>query len=177
MLKKIFATTFAFLAIFIFTSTTFAAKNTLGVVVVGGAEYKTKDYYKIIQGSLDVPSNFNLLIGDKMQSSYQKYLLEYDLVGEKIPRKQNLVDFTARSGCDKVLFLFVDATSDHQNNAKSKQKNRFLVQVDSYLCDGIKVLDVQTTSQENNSRTSDLRARRGSFRKCIDQLSKAINFK
>lgn len=172
-MKKIFLMSFALLVIF--SCSAFAAtKSSVGFVIVGGSEYKTEDYYKTVSGTFKGKANISIKIGDEMQSKYQKYLLEYDLIGETVPRKQNLVDFTARSSCNEVVFLFVTSTTDHQNNPKSRQKNRLTVQVDAYRCNGFSVVDVQTTSQESKSNTSDLRARREAFKKCLKQIENII---
>lgn len=170
-LKKIFMITIALLIIF--SCNAFAAqRSTIGFVIVGGAEFKTNDYYKMIKDEFKPKNGAKFIIGDEMQSKYQKYLIEYDMVGNTVPRRQNLVDFVARSGCSEVIFLFVTSSTDHQNNPNTRQKNRISVQVDAYRCDGIRVIDVQTTSQESNSKTSDLRARREAFRKCLDEVAK-----
>ena len=173
-MKKIFLATAAFLAIFIFNVAISSAKSVVhtGVVIVGGAEFKTSDYYKAVQQNLNFKGNTK--VGDEMQSKYQTFLLENDLLSEKLPRKQYLLDFTAQSGCERILFLVVTSTADHQNNPKSKQKNRFSVQVDAYLCDRYKILAGATSAQQNDSNTSDLRARRGSFKKCLSEIAKLI---
>ena len=171
-LKKIFVMTLAMLIIFSCTAFA-AANNSVGVVIVGGAEFKTKDFYKMIPNVFDLNKS-RCKVGDEIQGKYQKFLLERDLLGETIPRKQNLIDFAAKSGCSKVLFLVVDSTADHQNDPKRNQKNRLSIQVDAYLCDSLQVIDVQTTGQESNSNTSDLRARRKAFKKCLEELSKTM---
>ena len=76
---------------------------------------------------------------------------------------------------NEVIFLFVTSSTDHQNNPKTRQKNRISVQLDAYRCNGIQVLDVQTTSQESNSKTSDLRARREAFEKGLKEVAKVYN--
>lgn len=172
-MKKIFLMTFALLMIF--SCHALAAQKTLGFVLVGGAEFKTSDYYKMIPEAFNLPKDYPYKIGDELQSKYQKFLLERDLVGDNSPRKQNLTDFTARSGCDEIIFLFLNSTADHQNNGKRRQKNRVSVQADAYLCNNLKVLDVATTSQEYKSKTSDLRARRGAFKKCLTELAKVLH--
>jgi len=172
--KKNFFAAVTFLAIFICGVSISSAKSadSTGVVIIGGAEFKTSDYYKAVKQNLNFKGTAK--IGDEMQSKYQKFLLENDLLDENFPRKQYLFDFTAQSGCEKILFLVVTSTADHQNNPKSKQKNRFSVQVVAYLCDKYKVLDSATSAQQNDSNTSDLRARRGSFKKCMSEIAKLL---
>ncbi len=172
-MKKIFLVAAAFLSIFIFGAGISSAQGNLGIVIVGGAEFKTADYYKIVSQTFKLQENFK--IGDEMQSKYQRFLMENDLLDEKIPRKQHLLDFTAQSGCEEILFLIIDSTADHQNNGKRRQKNRLSVQVDAYLCDSYKILEGATFVKDSKSKTSDLRARREAFKKCLTELAKVIN--
>lgn len=159
--------------------TTFAASNSLknvGAVVVGGAEYKTPEFYKFIKDKFDPKSGAKFVVGGDLQNKYQKFLLNRDLVGNETPRRQDLIDFAAASGYGKILFIVVsDSSADHQNNSKSRQRNRTSIQIDGYLCSASGVIDVATASDQSDSRTSDLRARRGAFKKCLEELAKTLN--
>ena len=159
--------------------TAFAAKDfsrAVGVVVVGGAEYKTPEFYKFIKNKFDPKSGAKFEVGGDLQNKYQKFLINRDLVGDETPRRQELIDFTAASGYGKILFIVInDSNAEHQNNAKSRQRNRTAVQVDGYLCNNSGVIDVATASQQSDSSTSDLRARRGAFKKCLEELAKNLN--
>ena len=159
--------------------TAFAAKNfsrSVGVVVVGGAEYKTPEFYKFIKNKFSPKSGANFDVGGDLQNKYQKFLLNRDLVGNETPRRQDLIDFAAASGYGKILFVVVsDSSADHQNNSKSRQRDRISVQVDGYLCSASGVIDVATASNQSDSQTSDLRARRGAFKKCLEELAKNLN--
>lgn len=176
-MKKIFAMIFS--TILIFSSTAFAANNfakSVGVIVIGGAEYKTPEFYKIIRNEFDPKSGAKFLVGEDLQNKYQKFLLNRDLIGNNIPRQNDLIDFTRISGYGKILFISIpDSNTDHQNNANRRQKDRISVQVDGYLCNNLSVIEVATASQHSNSKTSDLRARRGAFKKCLESLAKTLN--
>ena len=156
--------------------TAFAAKDfsrSVGVVVVGGAEYKTPEFYKFVKSKFDPKSGAKFDVGGDLQNKYQKFLLNRDLVGNTIPRRQDLIDFAAASGYGKILFVVVsDSSAEHQNNSKSRQKDRVSVQVDGYLCAASGVIDVATASEQSNSKTSDLRARRGAFKNVLKNLQK-----
>lgn len=162
-----------------FSCTVFAAKDfsrNVGAVVVGGAEYKTPEFYKFVKDKFDPKSGAKFEIGGDLQNKYQKFLLNRDLVGNTIPRRQDLIDFAAASGYGKILFVVVsDSSADHQNNSKSRQRDRVSVQVDCYLCSAGGVIDVATASEQSDSKTSDLRARRGAFKKCLEELAKTLN--
>lgn len=176
-MKKIFPVMLAIL--FIISGSAFAANNLLrsvGVVVIGGAEFKTPEFYKIIKKEFDPKSGAKFVVSGDLQNKYQKFLINRNLVGNNIPRREDLIDFTAASGYGKILFIVIpNSTADHQNNSYSRQKDRISVQVDGYLCNNLSVVEVATSSQHSNSKTSDLRARRGAFRKCLEDLSKTLN--
>lgn len=176
-MKKILSMMLAMVVIF--SCTAFAEKNLLrnvGVVVIGGAEFKTPEFYKIIKNEFNPKSGAKFYIGGDLQNKYQKFLMNNDLVGNTIPRKNDLISFTAMSGYGKILFIVIpDSNVDHQNNAKSRQRDRISVQVDGYLCNSTSVIEVATASQQSDSKTSDLRARRGAFKKCLEDLAKDLN--
>ena len=175
-MKKIFLMILA--TLLISSTCAFAANNfkSVGAVVIGGSEFKTPEFYKMIKNEFDPKSGANFSVGGDLQNQYQKFLLNRDLIGDSIPHKKDLVDFTAMSGYGKILFIVIPVSNtDHQNNAKSRQKDRISVQVDGYVCNNSGVIEVATASQQSDSRTSDLRARRGAFRKCLKDLAKNLN--
>lgn len=177
-MRKIFLIAAVFLVMF--SCTAFATRElmprNIGIVVIGGAEFKTPDFYKLVKNEFNPKSGAKLEVGGDLQNKYQKFLLNRDLSGNTTPRRQDLIDFTAISGCKKILFVSVSSsTADHQNNANRRQKDRISLQVDGYLCSSLEVIDVATSSQKSNSKTSDLRARRSAFKKCLEELSNFLN--
>lgn len=145
------------------------------VVIIGGAEFKTNDYYKIVRKNFGKSTNVTFEAGDDVQERYQIFMMERYDIGETTPHKQDLVDFAAENGYGNVLFLIVDEHLDTQNNSSSRQKNRITVQLDAYYVNGSRIIDVTTTSQDFNSKTSNLRARRGAFEKCVKEVAKKLN--
>ena len=174
-MKKIFMLAAMIMALF--SCTAFAAYNSYGtkVVIIGGGEFKTADYYKIIQKNLGSKSGNKYECGNEIQKRYQVFMMDRYDIGENTPRKQDFIDFTAWSGYGKVLFLIVDENIDTQNNAKRRQKNRSTIQLDAYLVNGSRIVDFTTTSQDFTSKTSNLRARRGAFEKCLKDVATAMN--
>lgn len=170
-MKKLFLLATAILALV--SCTAFAASGVYGttkVVIVGGAEFKTNDYYKSIQKALAKSSN-NYDCGNEIQRRYQLFMMERYDIGENRPRKQDLIDFAAQNGYGNVLFLIVNENIDTQNNAKRRQKNRSTIQLDAYLANGSRIIDFTTTAQDFTSKTSNLRARRGAFEKCLKEVA------
>lgn len=150
--------------------------SSVGIVLIGNAEFKTPDYYNIAKAEIHPRSGAKCEIGSQVQSQYAAYWLNKGHVEEQTPSKQDLIDFAAESGYGKVLFLVVsDSTIDVHRNAKSKEKDRISVQVNGYLATSTSVLQIYTAAHHEDSRTSNLRARRGAFRKCVDEIGEAMN--
>ncbi len=174
-MKKIFI--LAALIVAALTCTAFAAQSFYGtkVIIIGGGEFKTADYYKIIQKNLGSKSGNKYECGNEIQKRYQVFMMDRYDIGENKPHKQDFIDFAAWSGYRNVLFLIVDENIDTQNNAKRRQKNRSTIQLDAYLVNGSRIVDFTTTSQDFTSKTSNLRARRGAFEKCLKDAAKSMN--
>lgn len=150
--------------------------NNIGVVIIGGAEFKTDDFFRIVKSELNPKSGAKILAGNDMQTRYKKYWLNRGYIGEQTPQRDDFIHFTATSGCRKVVFIIVaDSVVDKHNNAKRREKDRVSVQLDAYLCTQTGVEDVFSASDDELSKTSNLRARRGAFKKCLDEISKSLN--
>ena len=172
-MKKIFI--LAALIVAACSVTAFAASNYgTKVVIIGGGEFKTSDYYKIIEKNLGSQGKNRFECGNEIQKRYQVFIMDRYDIGEDKPRKQDFIDFTAWSGYGKVLFLVVDENIDTQTHGKHSQKNRSTIQMDAYLTSSTGIVDFTTTSQEFTSKASNLRARRGAFEKCLKDVAKSM---
>jgi hypothetical protein len=168
-LKKIFVLAAMIMAVF--SCTAFAASGYgTKVVIIGGGEFKTADYYKIIQKNLGTKSSTKYECGNDIQKRFQVFMMNRYDIGEDKPRKQDMSDFAAWSGYGKVLFIFVDENIDTQTHGNHSQKNRSTIQMDAYLVTSSGISDFNTTSQEFTSKASNLRARRGAFEKCLKEI-------
>ena len=160
------------------TCTVFAAQNSYTgnkVVIISGAEFKTKDYYKIVEKNLGSKTKTPYECGDEIQRQYQLFMMERYDIGEDKPRKQDMIDFAARNNYKKVVFIILDETIDTQTHGDHRQKNRSNVQMDAYLVSNDRIADFATTSQEFTSKASNLRARRGAFEKCLKEVATVMN--
>ena len=151
--------------------------NSVGVVIVGGAEFKTNDFYNVVKDRFKPLSGAKIVVGNELQTLYKKYWLNRGFIGEQPTQKSDLIEFAAMSGCDKVICLIVTDTVDKQNSSNHRQKSRVSVQVDAYLCTPTDVVDVFSASDDENSKGSPLRARRGAFDKCLKEIGKSLNQK
>ena len=173
MLKKIFLLA---LMICLMISGTALARENVGVVIIGGAEFKTDDFFKAVRSELNPKSGAKIIAGNDMQTRYKKYWLNRGYIGEQTPQKDDLIDFAATSGCNKIVCIIVsDVVDDQRNSGKHRQQNRISLQLDAYLCTPTNVEDVFSASKEVNSKGSALRARSGVFKKCLDEISKSLN--
>lgn len=175
-LKKIFL--LAAMICFVLSGTAFAARDykSVGVVIIGGADYKTDDFYKAVRSEIKPKSGAKIIVGNEMQTLYKKYWLREGYIGEQTPQKNDLIHFAAMSGYKKIVCIIVaDSVVDRHNNPKSREKDRVSVQLDAYLCTPTNVEEVFSASDEELSKTSNLRARRGAFQKCLDEISKTLN--
>ena len=175
-MKKIFW--LAAIIFFAVSGTAFAAKDyqSVGVVIIGGADFKTDDFYKIVRNELKPKSGAKIFVGNEMQTLYKKYWLREGYIGEQTPQKKDLINFAAMSGHKKIVCIIVaDSVVDRHNTPKSREKDRVSVQLDAYLCTPANVEDVFSASDEELSKTSNLRARRGAFQKCLKEIAKTLN--
>lgn len=175
-MKKIFL--LAVMICLAMMSTALAARDyqSVGVVIIGGAEFTTKDYYEIVKDELKPVSVAKILVGNDMQTRYKRYWLSKGFIGEQTPQRQDLIDFAAMSGCNKVVCLVVaNSNLDTQNNSNRRQKERITVQLDAYVCTPTAVINIYSASDDEKSKTSNLRARRGAFRKCLEEIAKDLN--
>lgn len=145
------------------TGTAFAARNhqVIGVVVVGGEEFSSEAYSRIVANQLQPKSGAKLLTGKKIQIQYKTVWANFGGVGtEDNPQREDMIQFAAFSGCNKVVFFVVSNSTDAMT-------------VDAYLCSSSAVEETFTSSRDED--TSDKGARRGAFRRCVNDFAKNLN--
>ena len=172
-MRKVIALTALMMLI---VTTAFAAPSyteRVGIVVVGGAEYKTKDYFDFVEKYFVKPFTSNRMqmqYGKDAQNKYQNYWLDRGYLEEQTPTQRDFIEFVSYGAYDKVIFLKVqDSVTDQQG-----KRSRLSVNVNVFLVDRRKVLKAASSTNEEDSKSSQLRARRGAFKKCAKELSNAI---
>lgn len=160
-MRKVF---FIAAAVFLLlTGTAFAARNNsvVGVVIVGGEEFSSEAYCRIAENHIKPKSGAGIFTGKKIQIQYKTVWANFGGIGtEDNPQREDMIQFTAFSGCAKVVFLVVSNSSDG-------------MKVDAYICSRSAVEETFTASY--NKDTSSKGARRGAFRKCLDSFAKDLN--
>lgn len=151
-------------------------------VIVGGADVKTSDYINFVDTELNGEDNKKtkkIIVGTDIQGRYQTYWLNKGFLEEPKPAKQDLHDFVKFSGYDRVLFLFVtspvmEKTRNQTGLFTSEEKTRASIGVKAFLVDEANIIKVIDVSKEDDSVTSELRAKRGAFRKCMKEIQSVI---
>lgn len=186
-MKRIFL--FTLLTLLVLNCTAFAAESSLlhkpiskiGVVIIGSADLKTPDYFNSIAEKLSDASGktYTIETGTIVQSKYQQYWFDKGFLDEQNLSKQDLNDFVKYSGYDKVLFLNVsdpvmEKTSIPAGWFTTVQQTRASIEVKAYLADLTTILKAVNVSKEDDSQTSELRAKRGAFQKDINEIASQV---
>ena len=84
------------------------------------------------------------------------------------------------SGYDKVLFVMVkdpvvDKHKQQTGLFTSVVNSRASISVNAFLADKSNVIKASSSTKEDDSEASELRAKRGAFRKCLQEISKNID--
>ncbi len=145
----------------------------VGVVIVGGADYKTKDFYEYVEKYFYKPfasDTMQIQYGKDAQNKYQNFWLDKGYLEEQKPTQKDFIEFVSYGAYDKVIFLKVeDSVAEMQ-----RKRSRLSVNVNVFLVDRRKVLKTGSSTNEEDSKASQLRARRGAFKKCAKELSAEI---
>lgn len=91
-------------------SLTNTVSNQIAVVIVGSADYKTKEFLNLTKDyfkPIDKSSVITVLSGKDVQNKYQKYWFDKGLIDEGTPTKEDFVEFVNYSGYNKVIYLVI----------------------------------------------------------------------
>lgn len=169
-MKKIILT----MLMLMLTSTVFAA-NHIGVVMIGSSDYKDAHFMTKLTDTFqsDPNAKFIMHVGNEEQSKYQDYWFMKGYLNEPEPVPQNLMEYAAYSGYDKVLFLIVnDPVVDTRKFGLfgTREEKRVSVEIKAYLVSHDHLIGSFSSTNEDNSQYSDLRARQGAFKKSIRDI-------
>lgn len=167
----------------LFSCSAFAASihaSKIGVVILGSSDFKTNDYFNSIKSSFPSNNNYTVEYGSTIQSKYQNFWLNKGFLEEQKPVKQDLIDFVKNSGYGKVLFIMVNnpVVDTHQtpvNLFNTVVSSRASVSINAFVVDNENIIKVASSTKEDDSQTSELRAKRGAFRKCLQEISTSID--
>lgn len=155
-----------------------ASGERVAILLMGSNDFKTDQYFAMIgKYFLDNnPHHNRILVGSDIQSRYQEYWLDKGFLEEQKPEKDDLIALVDYLGVDKVLFLMVKDPVVEKSFAmdffESGERSRASIQVNAFLANREKVLKLKAANHEDDSFASDLRAKRGAFKKCVVEISK-----
>ena len=151
-----------------------AAPKSVGVVIIGTSDFRTPDYYNILTDKLPklfTPSNYSLSIGTESQNRYQAYWNNKGFLTEQTATKADLLDFANQSNYDNVLFLILSQPIvDTHKVILRRNSTRVSLDVCAIYIDAKQktIISNVMTTQEDDSKTSQLRAKSGAFGKATD---------
>ena len=164
-----------------FSAAGFAAKFDTCALLIADADMKTEDFMNKVSDCLkETP---NVVFGTKIQTKYQEYWFQKGELEEGKITPQVLFEFRKFSGYDKCLYLITEKTIEKTKQPKlfgSYEKTRASVNIKGFLIGqdaggADKVLKMINVTQNADSDTSDLRAKRGAFEKAMKELAKQFN--
>ncbi len=159
----------------------FAAKYDTCALLIADADMKTEDFMNKVSDCLK--DNPNVVFGTKIQTKYQEYWFEKGELEEGKITQQVLFEFRKYSGYDKCLYLITEKTVEKTRQRigwGSYDKTRASVTIKGFLVGqdatgADKILKMINVTQNADSDTSDLRAKRGAFEKAMKELAQQFN--
>ena len=167
-----------------------SATRHIGVLILGAADYKTARYYRELKGKLNPDNNPSFIIeaGDEIQSKYMTYWAKKGFLKEQPVSKQDMIDFAASSGYDKVLYLVPNNffVSDQMFYAKTFWQALLVgdfeystasIAIFAVLCDKDEITKQYTASYEFNTLKSDDKSslKKQAFNHCIKEIGKEFS--
>ena len=155
-----------------------AGGERVAILLMGSNDFKTDQYFSMLgKYFLDNnPHHNRIVIGSDIQSKYQEYWLDKGFLEEQKPEKEDLIALVSYLEVDKVLFLMVKDPVVEKTYTmdwfESGERSRASIQVNAFMASREKVLKLKAANHEDDSFASDLRAKRGAFKKCVVEISK-----
>ncbi len=164
-----------------FSAVGLAARFDTCALLIADADMKTEDFMNKVSDCLK--ESPNVVFGTKIQTKYQEYWFEKGELEEGKITPQVLFEFRKYSGYDKCLYLITEKTVEKSKQPMlfgSYEKTRASVNIKGYLVGqdatgADKILKMINVTQNADSDTSDLRAKRGAFEKAMKELAKQLN--
>lgn len=155
--------------------------SNVGVVVIASSDYKDDHFFSVLDKELKQVAGHNVVSGNVMQTSYQDYWLDKGFLEAQQPSPQGFVDFVNYSGYDKVLFIVMKDPVVDKGVVTGlfgdvvAMKTRATVETKGFLVDKERIIKHFTSTNEDDSKASDLRAKRGAYKKGIVAVVKELS--
>ena len=173
---------YVFTVLMILVCNTAFAANQVGVILVGSSDYKDAHFMSQMENIFqsDASGKFTIYVGNEEQSRYQDYWFMKGFLEEPAPNPQNLMEYVNYSGYDEILFLIVkDPVVDTRKIGLfgSLEEKRVSVEIKGFLIGKDKLLGSYSSTNEDDSKRSELRARQGAFKKSIRDIYSGLQEK
>ncbi len=159
------------------------APNETCAVIIGDPSVKTPDFIKYVDDAFNEEGKSKKVVtGTDIQSKYQSYWFDKGFLEEQKLTKQDLFDFVKYSGYKKVLFLIISTPVMEKTKQgaggwygwSQTEQTRASITIKTFLVNETAVIKTLDVSKEDDSITSELRAKRGAFQKCITEIKTAV---
>lgn len=162
------------------TSLSSTTKPQMGILIMGSADYKTDDFYNNIKSKIaETKPNIDFKFGPTVQSQYESYLLSKGIITDAPkPTVEDLYAFTKYGNYDKVIYLVIEnSVTEKTKSSKffsTKERARVNLEVKAILTDGQSIIKVVDSVADDTSETSELRAKREAFGKCMVYIQEQL---
>ena len=159
-------------------SLTSEVNNKIAVIIVGSADYKTKDFTNITKDlfKVDDKNKPQIITGKEVQNKYQKYWFAKGLLDEGEPTREDFVNFVDYASYKKVIYLVIkDSVLEQHGRKKGKDRSRISLTINAFLVNRNQIEASTSSTNEEDSKTSELRAKRGAFKQCVKEISEEFN--
>ena len=178
-MKKFFILTLAaicLLSLNVLAEAAGKSNQQVAVVIVGGADYRTKDFTSYAKDFFKPSEGITIAYGKDVQNQYQKYWFGKGLIEEGTPTKEDFIAFANQSGYKQVIYLVIkDSVLEQHGRKKGKDRSRISLSVNAFIVDRNNILESTSSTNDEDSKTSELRARRGAFKQCVKEISEEFN--
>ena len=148
----------------------------IAVVIVGSADYRTKDFTSYAKDFFKLSEGNTIAYGKDIQNKYQKYWFDKGLIEEGTATKEDFIKFVNYSGYKQVIYLVIkDSVLEQHGRTKGKDRSRVSLTVNAFLVDKTHIVESTSSTNEEDSKTSELRAKRGAFKECVKEVSQVFN--
>lgn len=153
-----------------------SANFKIGVVLIAPTEMKSEEFITTVDDDLNRSGDYKVfIVGDDMQNKYQKYWLTRGELEEGRLSKEVVSEFVDFSGLKQCLYVVVEPQVDKSKLSNNRERTRASVEVKVFLADKNGILNIFSVIKTDDSKYSDLRAKKGAFEQCMNELGRQIN--
>ena len=144
-------------------------KAKICALLVAPIDMKSEHFVDAVQDEIKTNNDINNIdSGMGIQSKYQEFWLSKGEIEEGKLTKKLMHEFVKYSGYEKCLFI-IPSNSVEKTNVSNR--TRASVETKAFLVDDTNVLKIISVTKSDDSKTSDFRAKRSAFEKCMKEIA------